>query len=202
VIGRDILEAIRPVIEALEQLGIPYYIGGSVASSALGIPRSTLDADIIADIKPKHIQALVQLLEDDYYIVDSMVGDAIRRRASFNIIRFSNSIKIDVFIPRNEPFDVNQFRRKQSIELGEGERARSYEVASPEDLVLQKLSWYKMGGKTSERQWLDALGILKLNSATLDAHHMIHWAAIIGVSDLLEKAFLDAGLSPTGEIEF
>ena len=56
MIGKDILEAVRPVIEAFELLGISYYIGGSVASSILGIPRSTLDADIVANIEPRQVQ--------------------------------------------------------------------------------------------------------------------------------------------------
>src|ERR1044072_6076080 len=109
MIGKEIIEAITPVVEAFEQLGVSYYIGGSVASSVLGIPRSTLDADIVADLKLSQVQALVKLLENDYYIVDTMIQDAISRRASFNMISFKNALKIDVFIRGNEPFDLAEF---------------------------------------------------------------------------------------------
>jgi hypothetical protein len=48
----DILLAIKPVINAFGQLSIPYYIGGSVASSVYGIARATMDIDVIARIAP------------------------------------------------------------------------------------------------------------------------------------------------------
>jgi len=202
MIGRDILEAIQPLVEAFEQLSVGYYIGGSVASSAVGIPRSTLDADIVADLRSKHVQPMVRMLEDDYYIVDSMINDAISRRSSFNIICLKNSIKVDVFVPKRGAFEASEFGRKQTIRLGEGDYARDYEVASPEDVVLRKLDWYRMGGGVSERQWLDVLGILKLNGMSLDMVYMKEWATDLGISDLLEGALEDAGLSPLDNIEF
>ena len=45
----DILAAIKPVVEAFEKLGVHYYIGGSVASSAYGIARATLDVDMVSE---------------------------------------------------------------------------------------------------------------------------------------------------------
>jgi hypothetical protein len=50
----QILAAITPVIEALEELGVPYHIGGLVASSIYGILRATIDADLIADLHLEH----------------------------------------------------------------------------------------------------------------------------------------------------
>jgi hypothetical protein len=199
MISKDILEAIRPFVEALEQLNVSYYIGGSVASSVMGKPRSTLDADIVADLRPRDVQPLIELLEKEYYIVDSMIEDAIRHRSSFNIIFLKNAIKIDVFIPKREAFVAAEFQRKRAIRIGEGDYARVYEVASPEDTILRKLDWYKAGGSVSERQWLDVLGILKLNAAALDFAYMKDWAADLGVSNLLEQALTDAGL-PTDDI--
>ena len=46
----DIIAAVRPVVKAFEEFGIQYYIGGSVASSAYGVARATLDVDVVADI--------------------------------------------------------------------------------------------------------------------------------------------------------
>jgi hypothetical protein len=37
-----ILATIHPILTAFEQLGITYYLGGSVVSSAYGLPRATL----------------------------------------------------------------------------------------------------------------------------------------------------------------
>ncbi len=43
------LETALRVVEALESLGVPYLIGGSLASAFYGVPRATLDADILVD---------------------------------------------------------------------------------------------------------------------------------------------------------
>lgn len=59
----DMLAAAEPVANAFEKLGIIYCIGGSVASSAYGIPRSTMDVDMISDLKPEHVPSLVKMLE-------------------------------------------------------------------------------------------------------------------------------------------
>jgi hypothetical protein len=82
----DILAAITPIVEALEELGIPYHIGGSVASSLYGLPRLTIDADLVADIRMEHVRPLVKQLETDYYIDEDMIRDAIRSQSSFNVI--------------------------------------------------------------------------------------------------------------------
>jgi hypothetical protein len=58
----DILTATEPVAKAFENLGVPYFIGGSVASSAYGMPRSTMDVDMVSDLKPAHVQTLVRTL--------------------------------------------------------------------------------------------------------------------------------------------
>ena len=75
----DILAATTPVVEALEQLEVPYHIGGSVASSLNGIPRLTIDVDIVANLKLEHVRPLIRLLEADYYIDEDPIGMAIQR---------------------------------------------------------------------------------------------------------------------------
>ena len=66
--GSDLLSALTPVIEALEALGVLHYIGGSLASSAHGVPRASIDADVIADLKPEHASPLVSRLQAAYYL--------------------------------------------------------------------------------------------------------------------------------------
>lgn len=94
----DIMVPIIPLVDALEQLGVSYYIGGSVASSAHGLPRSTIDADIIADLRMEHIQPLVNMLKNRYYIDADMIRDAIRNRSEFNVIHFDTNLKVDIFL--------------------------------------------------------------------------------------------------------
>ena len=58
----DILVALDPVIKAFKKLEIPYCIGGSVASSAYGIARATLDVDLVSEVKINHVDSLVAML--------------------------------------------------------------------------------------------------------------------------------------------
>lgn len=189
----DIVIAITPVVEALERLGVSYHIGGSVASSIYGLPRLTIDADIVADIQQRHVMPLVRLLEGAYYIDADMIKDAIRHRASFNIIHHDTIIKIDIFIPKLRPFDQEELLRVwlQDIEGSE----HPFYLASPEGTILNKLEWYRMGGEISDRQWNDILGVLKVRGETLDIAYLRKWAAALKVTDLLERAFEDAGLT-------
>jgi len=188
----DVLAAITPIVEALEQLGVAYHIGGSVASSVYGIMRATIDADIIADLRLEQTRPLVTQLQAIYYIDEGMIRDAIRRRTEFNVIHFDTMLKVDVFLPKSRLFDLEQHRRVQLEVLAEG--TRPFYMASPEDTTLNKLEWFRMGGEVSDRQWNDILGVLKVQGTNLDMAYLQRWASSLGVADLLERALVDAGL--------
>jgi hypothetical protein len=188
----DVLAAITPVVEALERLGVTYHIGGSVASSVYGIMRATIDADIIADLRLEQARPLMKQLQAIYYIDEDMIRDAIRRRTEFNVIHFDTMLKVDIFLPKSRLFDQEQRRRIQLELLAEG--TRPFYMASPEDTILNKLEWYRMGGEVSDRQWNDILGVLKVQGTNLDMTYLRRWASSLGVADLLERALVDAGL--------
>jgi len=188
----DIQVTITPLVEALEELGVPYHIGGSVASSLYGLPRLTIDVDIVADLRQGHVRPLIDQLQTDYYIDEDMIRDAIKRRGSFNVIHLDTMLKVDVFIPKTRLFDQEELRRVQQEVLSEG--TRPFNIASPEGTILNKLEWYRMGGEVSDRQWNDILGVLKVQGTHLNMAYLQRWAANLNVTDLLERALVDAGL--------
>jgi hypothetical protein len=188
----QILAAITPIVEAFGQLGVLYHIGGSVASSVYGILRATIDADLVADLHLEHVRPLVMQLEADYYIDEDMIRDAIKRRSSFNVIHLDTMLKVDVFIPKSRLFDQEELRRAQQEVLLEG--TRPFNIASPEGTILNKLEWYRMGGEVSDRQWNDILGVLKVQGTNLDMAYLRRWSVNLSVTDLLERALVDAGL--------
>lgn len=188
-----IFATIHPILIAFERLGITYYLGGSVVSSAYGIPRATLDVDVIADLRTEHIHPLIELIKDTYYVDEDMIRDAIKHRSSFNIIYFDLMSKVDIFLPKPRPFDQEEHLRVQSEVLIEG--APPFYIASPEDIILHKLEWYRMGREISDRQWKDILGVLKTRRQSLDVVYMRKWAAQLQVGDLLERALIESGLT-------
>jgi hypothetical protein len=190
----DIISALDMVIDCFEKLGIEYCIGGSVASSVYGIARATMDVDLVADVKINHVNNLVKALEKKYYIEADMITKAIHEKTSFNLIHLDTMLKIDVFILKNQPYDSEAFAKRIPDILDE-ENPRRFYLYSPEDVILNKLQWYQSGGKVSEQQWKDVLGILKVQGNKLDLQYLKHWASKLDLSDLLNHSYNDAGLT-------
>ena len=82
----------------LDRLEVPWLVGGSLASSIHGIPRATQDADLVADLRLPHLAPFVAAMEQDFYCSDDAVRDAMRRRASFNVIHLATAMKVDIFM--------------------------------------------------------------------------------------------------------
>lgn len=175
------------VTEALDKLKIPYFIGGSLASSVYGLTRTTIDADIIADIKPEKINPLEQILKDNFYVSINAIQDAVIRQSGFNIIHLRTMFKVDIFVMKSRSFDKMQFQRRVKEIITTNPVHAAY-FASAEDTILAKLEWFRQGKEISERQWKDILGILKIQSERLDMSYLQYWAGELRVSDLLEKA--------------
>jgi len=190
----DIISAIEPVVKAFEELGVRYYIGGSVASSAYGIARATLDVDMVSDLKPQNVRSLVDMLEPSYYIDEKTILNAIQQRSTFNVIHLETIIKVDVFILKDTPYHRKSFQRRRKDYLDEEHKNTEFYLVSPEDIVLNKLDWFRMGGGVSENQWRDLLGVLKVQKDLLDMDYLRQWASELKLADLLEKALHDAGL--------
>lgn len=190
----DIIVALDAVIACFEELGIAYYIGGSVASSAYGIARATMDVDVIANVEPGGVERLVEALETHYYISAEMIREAIRRSTSFNLIHLETMIKIDVFVLKDRPYDSEAFNRRQPDTLDE-ENPRRFYLSSPEDVVLNKLQWYQEGGRVSEQQWRDVLGVLKVQADAMDVEYLKYWASKLNLTELLNRSFANAGMT-------
>ena len=186
------IEVTLKVTNVLEKLVVPYLIGGSLASTLYGMVRTTQDSDIIAEIRPEHVQPFVSSLQTEFYIDEEMIADAIQHNSSFNIIHRDSMFKVDVFIPRPRPFLRSQLDRAQKQTFS-FETEVSAKFSSPEDTILSKLEWYRMGGEVSERQWRDVLGVLKTRAGELDLDYLRKWADELHVDDLLERAMMETG---------
>ncbi|MDF5729897.1 MAG: hypothetical protein PUP92_18275 [Rhizonema sp. PD38] len=182
------------VAEILETLAVDYLVGGSVASSILGEPRATLDVDIVANLQLFHVRLLVEAMKGEFYIDEIMVTEAINCCSSFNVIHLDTMIKIDIFILSQEPLAQLEMQRRQELVITQNPE-RSAWFASAEDIILQKLIWYRMGNQVSDRQWRDVLGVLKVQAQKLDFNYLKHWGERLNLVDLVAQALQEAGLS-------
>lgn len=182
--------ALKSLAAALDRLGIPYVIGGSVASSARGEYRATADIDILAAIAARHTEQFARALGPEWYAEPEPMRVAIAAHRAFNVIHMKLGVKVDIF-PATEEFHEAQLERATRMTLRFLDDSTQYPVATAEDILLAKLRWYKDGGGTSERQWRDIGGIAAANPS-MDMDYLNRWAASLGVSDLLARARKEA----------
>ncbi len=102
----DLIAALAPVASAFQQLDVSFYIGGSVASTYHGAIRSTMDVDLVCDLRADQVGAFVASFGPECYVSESAVRDAVERRSCFNVIHLPTAFKVDVFVSRGRPFDL------------------------------------------------------------------------------------------------
>jgi hypothetical protein len=184
----DAIKVALRVARALESVGIPYFLGGSLASSAQGEPRATNDVDMVIDASPLQVAALAKALGPDFEVDVEALADAVRRRGSWNIYFLPFIVKVDLFQRATGEFDQSEFERRRPFDVGEGQRLF---IKSPEDSVLRKLLWYRQGGKW-RRTSGESRGVLRVNATDLDRRYLEEWAARLGIESLLRRAVDDA----------
>jgi hypothetical protein len=184
----SLAEAFAALLATLDRMGIPYEVGGSVASSAHGIPRTTLDVDLVVDLKPANIETFAAELQQHFYADAEQIREAFARGRAANVIHLGSVWKFDLFPLRSDEYSRTEFARRapRRIATGGGESIEC-SLASVEDTILRKLEWYRAGGEASERQWNDLRGVTRAATGRLDLDYLRRWAAYLKVSDLVEK---------------
>ena len=182
----DPLLIIKKATDVLENAGIDYLVGGSIASSLHGIPRTTQDADIVADLSEAAFEKIAPALSETFYVDEMMAREAIRRGKSFNIIEKEFLFKVDVFISGSDDLSMGEMRRRVRYTIAESGDQSMY-ICSPEDIIAHKLYWFRLGDGVSERQWNDAANVIKVQDDRLDNEYLKRICVARGVADLLAK---------------
>ena len=117
-----------------------------------------------------------------------MIRNAIAQKNSFNVIHIATMYKVDVFLIKDHPSDQTSRDRTVPGYIS-GSRTRMFEFASPEDTILNKLKWYRMGHGVFDRQWIDLVNVMKVQGVALDRAYLNKWASEMNVADLLAKAW-------------
>ncbi len=176
----DQAELLARVTALLTRLGLPYLVTGSMATIAYGEPRLTLDIDIVVQLRAEHVDGLCAALSDpDLYVSSAHIRDAVTRRTQFNILHPGSGLKVDIMVADESDFNRSRFARARRLEIGQGSTAV---FASPEDVILKKLEYYRAGG--SDKHLRDIAGVLRITGDVLDMAYIERWAEILGVGEL------------------
>ena len=187
----ELIDALEPVAKAFNAIGVDYYVGGSVASSYHGAARSTMDVDLIANLKATQVDSFVDQLEKKFYVSKTAIVDAISRKSCFNLIYLPTSFKVDIFILKDRPFDATAMSRSALGKI-DPNRDSEFPIASAEDSILSKLEWYRLGDETPERQWDDVVRMMKILGKNVDLGYLRDNASELNVADLLDKLLKSA----------
>lgn len=178
--------ALKKVIDTLETAGIPYMLGGSFASSFYGIPRATFDADLVVKIDQIAAAGLYAAFKDSFYADQEEIQQAAVTRHSFNLIHLETAFKVDIFPLKEDAYSKEAFSRRVKQPITDDGKTEIF-IESPEDVVISKLLWHKLGGEVSANQPADIAGVLKTMAGKLDSVYIQRWAAAMGLQPLLLK---------------
>lgn len=186
----DAVDVALLVAAAIESVGGEYFVGGSLASSFQGEPRATNDVDFVLSLPLGRLEDFKAALGPDFEIDLDMLRDALRTAGSANAFHLPTVTKIDFFGRGYEGYDSAEFDRRRAIAVkASGE---SLVLKAPEDTVIRKLLWYRLGGEVSDRQWRDVVSVLRISAAHLDGAYLDSWAERLGLRELLRRARADA----------
>lgn len=184
-------ELLRYLVETFEALRIGYMISGSQASIYYGEPRFTQDIDVVADITPAHVPALLGRFPfPEFSLSEDAVHEAIQARGQFNIIHPTSGLKIDVMLVKHTPYDRHEFERRQRLPFLPGREAY---CARPEDVIIYKMLYFREG--RSERHLRDIAGMLRISAAEIDTQYVDEWAQHLGLKDIWDAVRRRAGIS-------
>lgn len=180
-------EAFEPLRSALERASIRFAIGGSWASTAFGEPRFTNDVDILAEFTDEGLAEFINNLPVSFYVDAEEARTAVRLGRSFNVIHTPTALKFDFFPAAAFPLGPEELDRV--IYLSDTSLSKAaVPFVTPEDILLAKLYWFRLGGEVSEVQWRDIKGLVRACGSRLDRSYLQQAAVKVAVCDLLDMA--------------
>lgn len=177
------LQIFGSIIKTLEKERVDYMIVGSVASMVYGEPRLTRDMDVVVQLPPAVAKNFHQIfpINEFYCPPIEILTDAVLNSGQFNLIHHESGLKIDFVVLKKTPHALTEFQRRRKIALFE-----NFEVflASPEDVILKKLQYFKEG--KSEKHLNDIRAILA--NQDLDIEYLDYWVNELSVRQEWDSA--------------
>ncbi len=177
-------ELLRIVGKHLDQCGCARFVTGSLASTVFGEPRFTNDIDIVVRMDAHKAARFASMFTgDDWYISSEAAADAALRHGMFNVIHVPSGLKADIVVARGTAHDDARFERVRHISMPDG---RTEPFASPEDVILKKLEFFREGGSSKHLRDIESM-IAVQGAESLDWPYLNEWAQRLGIALELER---------------
>jgi len=169
------------VLDALHARHIPYMVTGSLASNLYGIPRSTMDVDLIISITGESLNDIVSALPAGFRLDPQITVEAVTGTTRYTLEILDHNYKAELFLLSDDPHDRSRFARRYASTLA----GRHVFVPTPEDVIVSKLRWYLRAKRGKD--WDDARDVLAVQQELLDFEYIRRWCAEHGTGELLEE---------------
>lgn len=179
---------IARVTAALERANVPYALTGSVASSIHGEPFTSTDVDFVVEMTPSQAEIVARELRPGFYAEADMLRGAALNRGFVNIVDNASGMKADISVLSDSAYHRALMQRRVAIRRGKD----SFWVVSPEDIILMKLVWRRES--RSQKQWDNALSVVRVKGARLDWKYLHAWADMLGVLKDLNQLKAEGGV--------
>lgn len=185
----DQADVLRYALDVFDTQGLTYMVVGSLASGVFGEARLTNDIDIVVDLRSDQVEPLCRAYPaPEFYVSLPAARAAVARGGQFNVIHPTSGNKIDLMVARGDAWGREQVaRRREEVILPD---RRGY-VASPEDVILAKMLYYREG--QHEKHLRDIASMLRISGDQIDQQYIRDWASRLDLSDVWQAVLMRLG---------
>jgi hypothetical protein len=174
-------DATLAVVDALEALGIPYALVGSLSSNFYGISRSTKDADFVVQVELESIRKLAGKLGQRFLLDPQTSFETVTMTTRNVLTVLEIPFKIELFHLSDDPHDQERFRRRRRVKF----LARELYLPTVEDVIVMKLRWSTLGKRTKD--WDDARNVIAVQGERIDWDYVNSWSERHGTRAILDE---------------
>jgi hypothetical protein len=164
--------ALQKIVNILDTEKIDYMIVGGFAVSYHNRARTTNDIDLVLQIDPHHVGAILKHFPEWQDFEESFI-ESVMQGQLFNITDFETGIRYDFMTYQDSDYNYAAFNRREKVIFFDNDCYMS----SKEDLVISKLKWYNLS--KSEKQFED-LKFLLLDDE-LDLNYINLWSKKLNI---------------------
>ena len=175
-------DAVLAVIDALNGMNASYILTGSLATNVYCVPRSTLDADFVVDLIPERLEKFFASLGANFVREPQMSFETVTGKAQHKFRYRPTKFLVEIFEARmDDPHERARFDRRRAGPV----EGRTAFIPTAEDVIIQKLRWFKQIRRTKDRD--DVRNVLNEQWNALDWKYIERWCGEHGTSDLLNE---------------